>query len=114
MRDRMTIPSVRFALPFALALLLCASSAPAPAFASQNDAAAGKQAPGPPGPPDGVATPLQKLELLLQKNTRDEFPALLPTADITGEEAEQATDDLFSYETTRAVIAERDRTQLES
>jgi hypothetical protein len=39
--------------------------------------------------------------------------ALLSTLDITGEEAEQATDDLFSYETTAAVVQERDRTQLE-
>ena len=28
-------------------------------------------------------------------------------------EAEQATDDLFSYETTRAIVRERDRTPLE-
>jgi hypothetical protein len=61
-----------------------------------------------------VATLLHRLELLLQQNNRDDFPALLSTPDITGEEAEQATDDLFSYETTRAVVAERDRTQLES
>jgi len=110
MRDRMAFPIVRLALP--LALLLCAASAPA--FASQNDATAAKQTPGPPGPPDGVTLLLHKLELLLQQNNRDDFPALLSTSDITGEEAEQATDDLFSYETTRAVVAERDRTQLES
>ena len=110
MRDRMAFPIVRLALP--LALLLCAASAPA--FASQNDATAAKQTPGPPGPPDGVTLLLHKLELLLQQNNRDDFPALLSTSDITGEEAEQATDDLFSYETTRAVVAERDRTPLES
>ena len=38
---------------------------------------------------------------------------MLSTADITGVEAEQATDDLFSYETTRAIVRERDRTPLE-
>src|SRR6266550_7880492 len=107
MRDRMAIPTVRFALQFALALLLGASSARAQTPGQPVQ-------PGPPGPPDGVATLLHRLELLLQQNNRDDFPALLSTPDITGEEAEQATDDLFSYETTRAVVAERDRTQLES
>jgi Peptidase family M1 domain len=62
---------------------------------------------------DGVALLLNRLEQLLKQNNRDEFPALLSTADITGAEAEQATDDLFSYETTRAVVKERDRTPLE-
>ena len=50
---------------------------------------------------------------LLQQNDRDTFPSLLSTADITGDAAIQATDDLFSYETTRATIRERDRQQLE-
>src|SRR5689334_331026 len=107
MRDHMASPIVRLALP--LALFLCASAA----FA-QSSAQPAAQIPGPPGPPDGVAALLHRLELLLQQNNRDDFPALLSTADITGAEAEQATDDLFSYETTRAVVQERDRTQLES
>src|ERR1051325_1778017 len=111
MRDRMAFPSVaRFAL--LLALVLGASFSSAPAFASQSEAAARQVAT--PGAPDGVAVLLNRLEQLLQVNNRDEFPSLLSTPDITGEEAEQATDDLFSYETTRAVVAERDRTQLES
>ena len=104
MRDRMVFPFVRFAL--ALALLLSA----APSYAQATAPAT----PGQPGPPDGVTTLLHKLELLLQQNNRDDFPSLLSTPDLTGAEAEQATDDLFSYETTRAVVAERDRTQLES
>jgi hypothetical protein len=111
MRDGMVVLIVRLALPLALAL--CAR----PAFASQT--------PGPPGSPDssrqnreapapdGVAALLNRLELLLQQNNRDEFPSLLSTSDITGQEAEQATDDLFSYETTRAAVRERDRTPLE-
>src|SRR5436190_15214697 len=104
MRDRMAFPFVvRFAL--LLALVLCSRPSSAQTAA---------QTPGPPGPPDGVAILLNRLEQLLQTNTRDEFPSLLSTRDITGEEAEQATDDLFSYETTRAVIVERDRTPLES
>ena len=111
MRDRMAFPSVaRFAL--LLALVLGASSSSAPAFASQSEAAARQAAT--PGAPDGVAILLNRLEQLLQVNNRDEFPSLLSTPDITGEEAEQATDDLFSYETTRAVVRERDRTQLET
>ena len=68
------------------------------------------QTPGPPDPSrqsreaaaDGVAALLNRLELLLQQNNRDDFPSLLSTPDITGQEAEQATDDLFSYETTSA------------
>ena len=103
MRDRMAFPTVRLAL--LLVLLLCAgqSSAQAPAQSSSGSSV----------PPDGVAQLLHRLEALLQQNNRDDFPALLSTADITGEEAEQATDDLFSYETTRAVVQERDRTPLE-
>ena len=102
MRDRMAFPTVRLAL--LLVLLLCAgqSSAQAPAQSSSGSSV----------PPDGVAQLLHRLEALLQQNNRDDFPALLSTADITGEEAEQATDDLFSYETTRAVVQERDRTPL--
>jgi len=103
MRDRTASLFVRFALP--LALVLCAL----PSYAQTQT-----QTPGPPGPPDGVAVLLNRLEQLLQQNNRDDFPALLSTPDITGEEAEQATDDLFSYETTRAVVHERDRTALES
>ncbi len=66
-----------------------------------------------PAAADGVAQLLNRLELLLQNNNRDDFPSLLSTPDLTGAEAEQATDDLFSYETTRAVVKERDRTPLE-
>src|SRR5438105_995924 len=102
MRDRLASLIVRFALPLTLVLSASAAYAQTPA-----------QTPGPPGPPDGVTLLLHKLELLLQQNNRDDFPALLSTSDITGEEAEQATDDLFSYETTRAVVRERDRTPLE-
>src|SRR6185436_18145163 len=100
MRDRLAFLFVRCALPLALAL--CAR----PSYAQAQ--------PQPPAaPPDGVAVLLHRLEQLLQQNNRDDFPALLSTPDITGEEAEQATDDLFSYETTRAVVQERDRTPLE-
>jgi len=102
MRDRMALSFVRFALPLTLWLCVSPSYAQAPA-----------QAAGPPGPPDGVGVLFHRLELLLQQNSRDDFPALLSTPDITGEAAEQATDDLFSYETTRAVVQERDRTPLE-
>jgi len=135
MRDRKAFRNVRFALP--LALGLCAL----PAFASQNSGTAGRpsnaqtsQTPAPPdssrqgretaaadssrqsreAAADGVAVLLNHLEQLLQQNNRDDFPSLLSTPDITGEEAEQATDDLFSYETTRAVVRERDRTPLET
>ena len=103
MRDRMVVSIVRFALP--LAFLVCAQPSSA-----QNTTHTAAQ----PGAPDGVGLLFHKLELLLQQNNRDDFPALLSTSDITGAEAEQATDDLFSYETTRAVVQERDRTQLES
>src|SRR5919201_4349155 len=103
---------LRFALP--LALLLCAASAyaqtqtsapPGSADASRRSVEDAKA--------DGVAILLNRLEQLLQQNNRDDFPSLLSTPDITGAEAEQATDDLFSYETTRAVVKERDRTPLE-
>ena len=47
---------------------------------------------------------LNRLEQLLQQNDRDDFPSLLSTPDITGEEAEQATDDLFSYERPAPVV----------
>src|SRR5882762_4979688 len=103
MRDRLVAVIVRFALPLALLLSASPLHAQAPA-----------QTPGPPGPPDGVAALLNRLEQLLGQNDRDNFPALLSTPDITGQEAEQATDDLFSYETTRATVRERDRTQLET
>jgi hypothetical protein len=102
MRDRMALSFVRFALPLTLWLCAWPSYAQTPA-----------QAAGQPGPPDGVGLLLHRLEQLLQQNNRDDFPALLSTPDITGDEAEQATDDLFSYETTRAVVQERDRTPLE-
>src|SRR5437764_9424615 len=102
MRDRVAFLIVRFALPLALVLCAVPSFAQAPA-----------QTPGPPGPPDGVAALLNRLEQLLQQNNRDDFPALLSTPDLTGADAEQATDDLFSYETMRAVVRERDRTALE-
>ena len=64
--------------------------------------------------PDGVATLLHRLELLLQQNDRDTFPSLLSPADITGDDEAQATDDLFSYDSVRAVIRERDRLPLAS
>ena len=102
MRDRMALSFVRFALP--LTFWLCAWSSYAQASA---------QVAAQPGAPDGVGLLLHHLEQLLQQNNRDDFPALLSTGDITGEEAEQATDDLFSYETTRAVVQERDRIPLE-
>src|SRR5512138_1512665 len=108
----MAAANLRFALP--LALLLCA----VPAYGQTQGAAQ-------PGSPDlsrrsvedakadGIAQLLNHLEQLLQQNNRDEFPSLLSTPDITGAEAEQATDDLFSYETIRAAVKERDRTPLE-
>ena len=37
------------------------------------------------------------------------FRSLLSPADVTGEDAEQATDDLFAYQATHAVVRERDR-----
>src|SRR5258706_3893043 len=101
MRARLAFLIVRLALPLALAL--CAR----PSYAQA-------QAQPPAAPPDGVAVLLNRLEQLLQQNNRDDFPSLISTPDITGEEAEQATDDLFSYETTRATVRERDRTQLET
>ena len=45
---------------------------------------------------------------------RDAFPEILSTTDVTGERAIQATDDLFSYDSTRAVLKERDRQPLMS
>src|SRR5262245_49341085 len=104
MRDRLASLIVRFALPLAVVLSASIAHAQTPGQAAQ---------PGPPGPPDGVAVLLNRLEQLLQRNDRDNFPALLSTEDITGGDAEQATDDLFSYETTRAAVRERDRTPLE-
>jgi peptidase M1-like protein len=101
--------NLRFALP--LALLLYAmpaygqtqgAAAPDPSRQSRDAATA-----------DGVAQLLNRLEQLLQENNRDEFPSLLSTPEITGADAEQATDDLFSYETVRAAVKERDRTPLE-
>ena len=112
MRDRLALLIVRLALPLALAL--CAV-APAHAQAPSRPSGSGspdasRQIP----PPDGVAVLLNRLEQMLQQNNRDDFPSLLSTPDITGEEAEQATDDLFSYETVRAAVRERDRTALET
>jgi Peptidase family M1 domain len=102
--------NLRFALP--LALLLCAVPAygqgagqPVPPDTSRQSRE--------PSAPDGVAQLLNRLEQLLQHNNRDEFPSLLSTPELTGAEAEQATDDLFSYETIRAAVKERDRTPLE-
>src|SRR5262249_24486947 len=63
---------------------------------------------------DGVAILLSRLEQLLQKNDGDSFPSLLSSNDITGAEAVQATDALFSYETSRAVVRERGRQALQS
>ena len=63
-------------------------------------------------PADGVAVLLSRLEQLLQQNDRDTFPSFLSPSDVTGDDALQATDDLFSYETTRAVLRERDRQPL--
>jgi hypothetical protein len=107
----MAVVNLRLALP--LALLLCAM----PAY-GQTQTAAPSAPPdlsrqNQPATADGVAQLLARLEQLLQQNNRDEFPSLLSTPDITGAEAEQATDDLFSYETTRAVVKERDRTPLD-
>src|SRR5262245_55820438 len=106
MRDRMAFQIVRFALPLALALCARPGYAQAQPGGAPDPPRQGRQAAqGDPSrqaaPPDGVAVLLNRLEQLLQQNNRDEFPALLSTFDITGEEAEQATDDLFSYETTR-------------
>src|SRR5712691_11619682 len=96
MRDRISpLTLVRLALPLALVV---ACAAPLEAQTGQ---------------PDGVAALLNRLEQLLLQNDRDTFPSLLSTADITGDAAVQATDDLFSYETTRAVVRERDRQPLE-
>jgi hypothetical protein len=112
----MDVVNLRFALP--LALLLCAMPAygqtqgtaqpGSPDLSRQSREAATTDAKA-----DGVAQLLNRLEQLLQENNRDEFPSLLSTPDITGAEAEQATDDLFSYETIRAAVKERDRTPLE-
>jgi len=110
MRDRMALLLVRFALP--LALVLCGrpsyAQAPAPPPGPPDSSRQSREAPA-----DGVAVLLNRLELLLQQNNRDDFPSLLSTPDITGQDAEQATDDLFSYETVRAAVRERDRTPLE-
>src|SRR5215470_3554884 len=100
--------NLRFALP--LALLLCAPPAHAQ---TQTPSQSGREAATADAKADGVTQLLNRLEQLLQDNNRDEFPSLLSTPDITGAEAEQATDDLFSYETIRAAVKERDRTPLE-
>jgi len=112
----MVAVNLRFALP--LALLLCAmptygqtqgaAQSNPPDLSRQSREAAPADAKA-----DGVAQLLNRLEQLLQENNRDEFPSLLSTPDITGAEAEQATDDLFSYETVHAAVKERDRTALE-
>jgi hypothetical protein len=97
MRDRaVSLVIVGGLLPLAL-IVACA----APLYAQSSQ------------PPDGVAILLNRLEQLLQENDRDTFPSLLSTADITGDDAIQASDDLFSYETTRARVLERDRQPLE-
>jgi hypothetical protein len=97
MRDRtIYLAIVRCAFPLAFVL---AWAAPLRAQSVQS--------------PDGASTLLTRLEQLLQQNDRDTFPSLLSTADITGDDAIQATDDLFSYETTRATVRERDRQPLE-
>ena len=112
----MAAVNLRFALP--LALVLCA----VPAYGQTQAATPSAPRDATPDPlrqngeaatADGVARLLNRLEQLLQQNNRDEFPSLLMTPDLTGAEAEQATDDLFSYETTRAAVRERDRTPLE-
>src|SRR6185503_11099073 len=112
----MVAVNLRFALP--LALLLCAmptygqtqgaAQSNPPDLSRQSREAAPADAKA-----DGIAQLLNRLEQLLQQNNRDEFPSLLSTPDITGAEAEQATDDLFSYETIRAAVKERDRIPLE-
>jgi hypothetical protein len=97
MRDSIfRLAVVRVALPLTLAVV---GATPAQAQSNQG--------------PDGVTTLLYRLEQLLQQNDRDAFPSLLSTPDITGDAAMQATDDLFSYETTHAVVHERDREPLE-
>jgi hypothetical protein len=111
----MAAVNLRFALPLALLLATAPAYAqtpatpPSPANPTTEPSRQGPDA----TPADGVAQLLNRLEQLLQHNNRDEFPSLLSTPDITGAEAEQATDDLFSYETVRAVVKERDRTPLE-
>jgi len=109
----MAAVNLRIALP--LALVLCAM----PAYGQTQDSApsTSPDAPrrsGEDAKADGIAQLLNRLEQLLQQNNRDEFPSLLSTPDITGAEAEQASDDLFSYETIRAAVKERDRTPLEA
>jgi hypothetical protein len=100
MRDRLVAVFVRFALP---AALLWPSLAYAQAPVQQAPQAAA----------DGAAVLLNRLERLLQIDDQDNFPTLLSTADLTGAAAEQAADDLFSYETVRAVVRERDRQPLQ-
>ena len=118
----MAAVNLRIALPLTLLLAAVPSYAQAPPAQTPPDAARQTREAAPPDSSrqsrepaavDGVAQLLNRLEQLLQNNNRDEFPSLLSTPDITGAEAEQATDDLFSYETTRAVVKERDRTPLE-
>src|SRR5678815_3940578 len=109
----MAAVNLRIALPLTLLLAAVPSYAQAPPAQTPPDAARQTREAAPPDSSrqsrepaavDGVAQLLNRLEQLLQNNNRDEFPSLLSTPDITGAEAEQATDDLFSYETTRAVV----------
>ena len=95
---------VRFALP--LAFLLCAVAGVCARLPT-------RKRPAFTGPP--TASPRCSIgsSNFFSRTTATTFPSLLSTADITGVEAEQATDDLFSYETTRAIVRERDRTPLE-
>jgi hypothetical protein len=105
MRDRtLLLALVRRAVPLALLFAF--------GFAAQLQAQIVQ--PIQPAQADAVAALFNRLELLLQQNDRDTFPSLLSTADLTGDAAERATDDLFSYQTIRATVRERDRQPLES
>jgi hypothetical protein len=107
MRDRLVAVLVRFALPVALLW-----QAPAYAQGQQAPPDSSRRSPAVVAA-DGPAVLLNRLEQLLQKSDRDTFPSLLSPGDVTGEVAEQATDDLFAYEATSAVVRERDRQPLQ-
>jgi len=107
MRDRLVAVLVRFALPVALLW-----QAPAYAQGQQVPPDSSRRSPAVVAT-DGPAVLLNRLEQLLQKSDRDTFPSLLSPGDVTGEVAEQATDDLFAYEATSAVVRERDRQSLQ-
>ena len=109
MRDRL-LAVVRLALPVAL-LGHASAYAQAPPQAPAGSADLSRQS-REAATADGPAVLLNHLEQLLQKSDRDGFPSLLSPGDVTGEDAEQATDDLFAYRATHAVVRERDRAPL--